>query len=114
MREAGDVAFSDVIRDDDKCTGIVEFQSEDDMTYAVKNLNDTKFRSHEGETAYVEVKEDVDNEYKDRESRGFQMRGGFNPSRRGGYDRYRDDRYDDRRYARRSRSRSRSPYGGGR
>ena len=44
MREAGDVCFTDVAKDG---TGIVEFSRYDDMKYAVKKLNDTKFRSHE-------------------------------------------------------------------
>jgi len=56
MREAGDVCYADVFKDG---TGVVEFQRRDDMRYAVKKLDDTKFRSHEGEHAYVRVKEDT-------------------------------------------------------
>jgi len=55
MREAGDVCFSDVFKDG---TGAVEYLRHEDMKYALKKLDDTKFRSHEGETAYVRVKED--------------------------------------------------------
>ena len=44
MREAGDVLFTDVYKDG---TGIVEFQLRDDMRFAIKNLDDSKFRSHE-------------------------------------------------------------------
>jgi len=55
MREAGDVCFSDVYKDG---TGAVEYLRYEDMKYALKKLDDTKFRSHEGETAYVRVKED--------------------------------------------------------
>lgn len=44
MREAGDVCYADVNRDG---TGTVEFTNRDDMKYAVKSLDDTKFRSHE-------------------------------------------------------------------
>ena len=44
MREAGDVCYADVFKDG---TGVVEFQRRDDMRYAVKKLDDTKFRSHE-------------------------------------------------------------------
>ena len=44
MREAGDVCYADVHRD---CTGVVEYVSEEDMRYAVKTLDDSKFRSHE-------------------------------------------------------------------
>lgn len=44
MREAGDVCYADVYRDG---TGVVEFLRPEDMKYAVKQLDDTKFRSHE-------------------------------------------------------------------
>ena len=44
MREAGDVCYADVNRDG---TGVVEFMNRDDMKFAIKNLDDTKFRSHE-------------------------------------------------------------------
>ncbi|KAM9812516.1 serine/arginine-rich splicing factor 1A isoform X1 [Syngnathus typhle] len=55
MREAGDVCYADVYRDG---TGVVEFVRKEDMTYAVRKLDNSKFRSHEGETAYVRVKLD--------------------------------------------------------
>ena len=44
MREAGDVAFADVYKDG---TGTVEFLRREDMKYAVKNLDGSKFHSHE-------------------------------------------------------------------
>ena len=44
MREAGDVCYADVYKDG---TGVVEFLRYDDMKYAVKKLDDSKFRSHE-------------------------------------------------------------------
>lgn len=44
MREAGDVCYADVNKDG---TGSVEFLRYEDMKYAVKKLDDTKFRSHE-------------------------------------------------------------------
>lgn len=44
MREAGDVLYTDVYKDG---TGYVEFARGDDAKYALKNLNDSKFRSHE-------------------------------------------------------------------
>ena len=44
MREAGNVCYADVFKDG---TGVVEFIRYDDMKYAVKHLDDTKFRSHE-------------------------------------------------------------------
>jgi hypothetical protein len=44
MREAGDVCYADVFKDG---TGVVEFLRHEDMKYAVKKLDDTKFKSHE-------------------------------------------------------------------
>ncbi|OON16068.1 hypothetical protein X801_08122, partial [Opisthorchis viverrini] len=44
MREAGDVGYADVFRDG---TGVVEFLRYEDMKYAVRKLDDSKFRSHE-------------------------------------------------------------------
>lgn len=55
MREAGDVCYADTFKDG---TGVVEFMRKDDMKYAVRKLDDTKFRSHEGEVSYLRVKED--------------------------------------------------------
>merc|ERR1719187_2261819 len=55
MRDAGDVCFADVYKDG---TGAVEFLRYEDMKYAVRKLDDSKFKSHEGETSYVRVKED--------------------------------------------------------
>lgn len=44
MREAGDVCYADVHKDG---TGVVEFLRYEDMKYAVKKLDDSRFRSHE-------------------------------------------------------------------
>ena len=44
MRDAGDVCFSDVFKDG---TGAVEYRRYEDMKYALKKLDDTKFKSHE-------------------------------------------------------------------
>lgn len=44
MREAGDVCYADVQKDG---MGIVEFLRKEDMEYALRKLDDTKFRSHE-------------------------------------------------------------------
>ncbi|XP_025055100.1 LOW QUALITY PROTEIN: serine/arginine-rich splicing factor 9 [Alligator sinensis] len=52
MREAGDVCYADVQKDG---MGIVEFLRKEDMEYALRKLDDTKFRSHEGETSYIRV-----------------------------------------------------------
>ena len=46
MREAGEVCYADVDKNGGG-TGVVEFQHKDDMKYALKNLDDTKFKSHE-------------------------------------------------------------------
>lgn len=50
MREAGDVCFADVYKDG---TGVVEFLRHDDMKYAVKKLDDSRFRSHEVRFAVI-------------------------------------------------------------
>ncbi|XP_050442447.1 serine/arginine-rich splicing factor 1 [Adelges cooleyi] len=55
MREAGDVCYADVYKDG---SGVVEFLRYDDMKYAVRKLDDTRFRSHEGEVSYIRVKDD--------------------------------------------------------
>ena len=44
MREAGDVCYADVYKDG---TGVVEFMRYEDMKYAARKLDDSKFRSHE-------------------------------------------------------------------
>lgn len=44
MREAGEVVYADVYKDG---TAVCEFKSYDDMKWALKNLDDTKFKSHE-------------------------------------------------------------------
>lgn len=63
MREAGTVCYADVFKDG---TGVVEFIHYDDMKYAIKNLDDTKFRSHEGETSYIRIKQDTNSRGGDR------------------------------------------------
>ncbi|CAB4059866.1 SFRS1 [Lepeophtheirus salmonis] len=61
MREAGDVCFADVYKDG---TGACEYLRYEDMKYAIKKLNDTKFKCSRGdffihgETSYVRIKED--------------------------------------------------------
>lgn len=87
MREAGDVCFADTYKDG---TGVVEFLRHEDMKYAIKKLDDSRFRSHEGEVSYIRVREDSG---EDRGGRGGGGGGG------GGSGDYRD----------RSRSRSYSP-----
>ena len=44
LREAGEVVYADVFRDG---TGVVEFSKRDAMIWACKNLDDSKFKSHE-------------------------------------------------------------------
>jgi RNA:NAD 2'-phosphotransferase (TPT1/KptA family) len=53
MREAGDVCFADVFKDG---TGVVEFLRYEDMKYAVKKLDDSRFRSHEVSIEQRQVK----------------------------------------------------------
>ena len=44
MREVGEVVYADVFKDG---TGVVEYARYEDVKYAMKKLDDTKFRSHE-------------------------------------------------------------------
>ena len=44
MREAGDVCYADVQKDG---MGMVEYLRKEDMEYALRKLDDTKFRSHD-------------------------------------------------------------------
>ena len=44
FREAGDVIYTEVYKD---CTGSVEFSRYDHMKRALRDLDDSKFRSHE-------------------------------------------------------------------
>lgn len=53
MREAGDICYADVFKDG---TGVVEYTRQDDMKYAIKKLDDTKFKSHEVSFAQVSLK----------------------------------------------------------
>lgn len=104
MREAGDVCYADVNRDG---TGVVEFVRKEDMTYAVRKLDNTKFRSHEGETAYIRVKMDGPRSpsYSRSRSRSRSRSGSrnYSPRRSKG-----SPRYSPRRSRSRSRSRSRT------
>ncbi|MXQ79349.1 hypothetical protein E5288_WYG000371 [Bos mutus] len=52
MREAGDVCYADVQKDGME---MVEYLRKEDMEYALRKLDETKFRSHEGETSYIRV-----------------------------------------------------------
>lgn len=63
MREAGDVCYANVHKDG---TGVVEFQRYEDMKYAVRKLDDSKFRSHEDEVSYIRVKEDYNGRSRSR------------------------------------------------
>lgn len=56
MREAGDVCFADVFKDG---TGVVEFLRYEDMKYAVKKLDDSRFRSHEVRMKKEQIKLDT-------------------------------------------------------
>ncbi|XP_075219207.1 serine/arginine-rich splicing factor 1A-like [Lycorma delicatula] len=82
MREAGDVCFADVFKDG---TGVVEFLRYDDMKYAFKKLDDSRFRSHEGETSYIRVKEDYVGGYRSSLDRNgsYSRSHSYSPRRRG-------------------------------
>jgi len=66
MREAGDICYADVMGDG---TGVIEYTRHDDMKYAIKKLDDTKFKSHEGDVGYIRVEEDTGKSRSRRRSR---------------------------------------------
>lgn len=53
MREAGDVCFADAFKDG---SGVVEFLRYEDMKYAIKKLDDSRFRSHEVSLLSFEIR----------------------------------------------------------
>jgi len=55
MRAGGDVRFTDV---EGNGIGTAGFSSNAEMDRAIRELDDTKFRARNGDTAYVRVKED--------------------------------------------------------
>ncbi|XP_015906500.1 serine/arginine-rich splicing factor 1 [Parasteatoda tepidariorum] len=81
MREAGDVCYADVHKDG---TGVVEFLRYEDMKYAVKKLDDSRFRSHEGEVAYIRVKQDYESRSRSRSYSPRRTRGSptYSPANR--------------------------------
>jgi len=103
MREAGDVCFADSYKDG---TGVVEFLRHEDMKYAIKKLDDSRFRSHEGEVAYIRVREDNGDD-KGRDFRDRSRSRSYSPRRRRGSPTYSPVR---RTSFSRSRSDSRSNY----
>jgi len=92
MREAGEVTYTDVYKDG---TATVEFGCKSDMEWAVKNLDDTKFKSHQNEHSTIRVKGDAPSRRSRSRSRSPRRR---SPSPRR------------RSYSPRRRSRSPSPY----
>ncbi|KAJ7987168.1 hypothetical protein DPEC_G00335950 [Dallia pectoralis] len=77
MREAGDVCFADVQRDGE---GVVEFVRREDMEYALRRLDRTEFRSHQGETASIRVFGERGASYGRSRSRSRSPRGrGYSP-----------------------------------
>lgn len=86
MRRAGDVTFTNVVRERGELVGEVDFATADEMRYAVRKLDDTEFRNP-FDKCYIRVQED----------------------RRGGRDADRShrDHHRDSRRSRRSHSRDR-------
>ncbi|CAA6663428.1 unnamed protein product [Spirodela intermedia] len=56
MRRAGDVCFSQVFREGNGTTGIVDYTNYDDMKYAIRKLDDSEFRNAFSRS-YIRVKE---------------------------------------------------------
>ncbi|EFO83613.1 hypothetical protein CRE_02981 [Caenorhabditis remanei] len=93
LREAGDICYANV----ENGRGIVEFTRAEDMHKAIRKFDDTKLKSHKGETAYIRVKEDT------RSSRSRSPKTSRRRSRSNTYSRSRSP------VSRRRRSESRSP-----
>merc|ERR1739838_204669 len=111
MRKAGDVCYADVNRDG---TGVVEFLHREGMKNAIKDLDDTKFRSHEGESAYIRVRARFESpRHSHSRSRSYNTRSPLSPrrSRSPAQVREAEDSYKKReRSYSRSPVRERSPY----
>jgi len=104
MREAGECVFADVYRDG---TGVVEFTRRDDMDYAIRNIDGTKFKSHEGEVSRITVQRSDDGgRYGRSRSRSPRYRDSYRDKSREGRHRSRSPSYRGR-SASRSRSRGR-------
>lgn len=102
MRKVGgDVYFADVYEDG---SGIAEFGRYQDMKDAVKELDHSKFRSHEDETSNIRVKEDYDREGGDDSGRSRSR--SYSPPRRSGRGRRLPSDSPNRYSTSRSRSRS--------
>ncbi|CAN6884274.1 unnamed protein product [Brassica oleracea] len=56
MRKAGDVCFSEVFRDRGGMSGVVDYSNYDDMKYAIRKLDDSKFRNAFSRS-YIRVRE---------------------------------------------------------
>lgn len=78
MREAGDVCYTDVYNDG---TGVVEFVRMQDMEYAIRNLDNSQFKSHQGEVKRIRVKDDRVSQERSRSRSGSpkRRRGGYSP-----------------------------------
>jgi len=79
MREAGEVTYTDVYKDG---TATVEFGCKSDMEWACKNLDDTKFKSHQNEHSTIRVKEDSSGGSRRSRSRSRSRRRSPSPRRR--------------------------------
>ncbi|XP_029940936.1 serine/arginine-rich splicing factor 9 [Salarias fasciatus] len=80
MREAGDVCFADVQRDGE---GVVEFLRREDMEYALRRLDRTEFRSHQGETSFIRVFDERGTPNWGRSRSRSRSRGRYSPPYRG-------------------------------
>lgn len=77
MREVGEVCYADVYKGGE---GVVEFINYEDMRYAIKKLNNTKFKSHEGESSYIKLREETQSGDSRSRSRSPVARGRRSPS----------------------------------
>ncbi|KAI4319401.1 hypothetical protein MLD38_033001 [Melastoma candidum] len=105
MRRGGDVCFSQVFRDGNGTTGVVDYTNYGDMKYAIKKLDDSEFRNALSR-GYIRVKE-----YDSKRDPSFSPTRGRGRSYSHSPSRNRSPRSSKPKSGRRSRSpsRSRSP-----
>eukprot|EP00918_Siedleckia_nematoides_P073367 GHVU01160094.1.p1 GENE.GHVU01160094.1~~GHVU01160094.1.p1 ORF type:complete len:262 (-),score=26.01 GHVU01160094.1:334-1119(-) len=92
MRRAGECVYADVFKDG---TGVAEFRTMDAVDKAVRTLDGSRFKSHEGEFSHINV---VRNESRSRSRSGGRSRSKSRDRRGGGGDRERPPSWDPRDY----------------
>ncbi|KAF1746223.1 hypothetical protein GCK72_022676 [Caenorhabditis remanei] len=77
LKQAGEICYANVHNGE----GVVEFERYEDLEYAIRKYDDTKFRSHKGETAYIRLKEDKSEYAKENKRRTRSISRSKSPNR---------------------------------